>query len=225
MFSAIKRNLKTAWELNQCGAKAEALQALFFGLPVDEIELRTDVPLVQAADFYDIMEQLGVASMAENLRPGDRDRHYVGNPEKPQNICIDIELEHDYPIATVSILGRVTSMHINIKQNRETGVYQIDDAVISDAIHGENECPEIYNIPFEDCEVGRDMLPEFIGIFAKTSEIILSATSDTSAPEIELEMAKALKPLMAKAAELENAAREAEIIHQRAIGGPGSFLK
>ena len=224
MFRKFRRRLETAFRLAHLGAKAEAMQVLLMGATADDMCVRTTAPLMAENDFYDLTARLGLERLGRDYPVGEKFEQYVGDEDKPQNICLEIEIDDETPSATFSILGRITSIYVNIKHNPDTGLYQIDDATIMDHSAGIDDSV-IYNVPVDADQNGKRYLPDFVKIFARTAERIMNATPITQPAAIELEMAQSLKPMIDDLIELERMEQEAFRNHQRAIGGPGGYTR
>lgn len=178
------------------GKPEEALEQAIYGEVAHEYEVQNQHPLITNTDFYDLLKDINLDFLVNDVTPGEYKAYLLGETDSPRQIALGIQAHKIYPHAEISIEGRMMETRIIIRQNKETELFQLDDAYIAE-ISNEYLDPN-WEINTDERQIAADTLNEFLPIFVEFAKEIYDAPDDNDPTDIEVRLSKALKPIMDK---------------------------
>lgn len=194
----LRNRLRTAYDMARHGAWDRGLEYLVYGNLEDDDRIRTQTPLYKNANFNTLIADIGLDFLTDDdFTPGDPSFYDFQNQDA---VSLSTNCEKKDHVCHLTISGRTFCLYMAIKENPDLNVYQIDDAFIGEKTYsveyGEDEDDYIFTLSIDEDEVGKELLPAFLSIFANTARTIVSDTEEISPQELEVNTFKKLKPIM-----------------------------
>lgn len=193
----MSNRFKQAWDMAKEGALHAAAEMLVFGDNEQDYKATTQSPLFQNADFWDLIDEIGLSLFGrDDFKPGEG-CHY--DFQDANLLTLRVDVLTDRPVVYITLQGRTIETCLVIKQHHETKLFQLDDAFIAEKGNS-IEDPEEYDIAHslllshnDNCP---DIAQDFLSVLADVALLIKSDTDRMSPQELEVEIFKQLKPII-----------------------------
>ncbi|NCO04158.1 MAG: hypothetical protein GW903_08210 [Alphaproteobacteria bacterium] len=200
MFQQIADRFSSAIKYAQVGALKEAFEIILFGDFEDDPSVDTQNPIIQNENFYALINDIGLQIPDSDFDPGHHVKYDLGDCDQ---MTLHIDTSDKFPSVSLFLSGRTVNAYLAIRQNPETNLYQVDQALIGLTNPQNDEDDASYPIPTEDYPEGRELLGAFLSAFATCANHTVHDDWKISPQLAESNLVKGFNPIIRRIEEID----------------------